>query len=80
MCNVRSTSEAINAATNIKRNIFYIYAIGKVEARFPNIAAEKEFAQATRRTDTAGKTDQQAFYAVLSKRENRYLVRQLCWC
>jgi hypothetical protein len=31
------------------------------------------------RTDTAGKTDQQIFHAVLSKRENRYLVRQLCW-
>jgi hypothetical protein len=31
------------------------------------------------RTDTAGKTDQQTFHTVLSKRENRYLVRQLCW-
>jgi hypothetical protein len=57
----------------------YVYAIGRVEARFPNLAAEKEFAQATGRTDTAGKTDQQTFHAVLYKRENRYLVRQLCW-
>lgn len=57
----------------------YIYAIGRIEARFPNLAAEKEFAQATGRADTAGKTDQQAFHAVLSKRENRYLVRQICW-
>jgi len=57
----------------------YVYAIGKVEARFPNLAAEKEFAQATGRSDTAGKTDQQTFHAVLSKREHRYLVRQLCW-
>jgi hypothetical protein len=40
---------------------------------------EREFAQATGRADTAGKTDQQTFYAVLSKRENRYLIRQLCW-
>jgi hypothetical protein len=59
--------------------VSYVYAIGRVEARFPNVAAEKEFAQATGRTDTAGKTDQQTFHAVLSKRENRYLVRQLCW-
>lgn len=59
--------------------ISYVYAIGRVEARFPNLASEKEFAQATGRTDTAGKTDQQTFHAVLSKRENRYLVRQLCW-
>jgi PatG Domain len=57
----------------------YVYAIGRVEARFPNLAAEKEFAQATGRTDTVGKTDQQAFRTVLSKREHRYLVRQLCW-
>jgi len=59
--------------------VSYVYAIGRVEARFPNLAAEKEFAQATGRTDTAGKTDQQTFHAVLCKRENRYLVRQLCW-
>jgi hypothetical protein len=26
-----------------------------------------------------GQTDQQAFYTVLSKPENRYLARQLCW-
>lgn len=57
----------------------FVYAIGRVEARFPNLAAEKEFAQATGRSDTAGKTDQQTFHAVLSKREHRYLVRQLCW-
>jgi hypothetical protein len=57
----------------------FVYAIGRVEARFPNLAAEKEFAQATGRADTAGKTDRAAFHAVLSKRENRYLVRQLCW-
>lgn len=57
----------------------HVYAIGRIEARFPSLAAEKEFAQATGRAETAGKTDQQTFHAVLSKRENRYLVRQLCW-
>lgn len=57
----------------------FVYAIGRVEARFPNLSSEKEFAQATGRTDTAGKTDQQTLHAVLSKRENRYLLRQLCW-
>jgi hypothetical protein len=57
----------------------YVYALGRVEARFPNLGVEKEFAQATGRTDTAGKTDQASFHAVLSKRENRYLARQLCW-
>jgi hypothetical protein len=61
------------------RPVSFVYAIGRIEARFPNLAAEKEFAQATGRTETAGKTDQQTFHTVLSKRENRYLVRQLCW-
>ncbi|MER3433354.1 MAG: hypothetical protein C4288_07975 [Leptolyngbya sp. ERB_1_1] len=40
---------------------------------------EKEFAQATGRVDTTGLTDRQAFYEILSQRQNRYLVRQLCW-
>ncbi len=57
----------------------YVYAIGRIEARFPNLAVEKEFAQAATRAQTAGKTDQQAFVAVLAQRENRYLARQLCW-
>jgi PatG Domain len=67
------------ALTPNSGQVSYVYAIGRVEARFPNLAAEKEFAQATGRAETAGKTNQQAFHAVLSKRENRYLARQLCW-
>ncbi len=59
--------------------VSHVYAIGRVEARFPTLAAEKEFAQATGRVETAGKTDQQTLHAVPSSRENRYLVRQLCW-
>ncbi len=70
---------AAGSSPNGNRAVSYVYAIGRVEARFPNLAAEKEFAQATGRADTAGKTDQQTFHTVLSKRENRYLVRQLCW-
>lgn len=57
----------------------YIYAIGRIEARFPRPSVEKEFAQATGRADTKGKTDQEAFHAVLSHKEHRYLVRHLCW-
>jgi len=57
----------------------YVYAIGRIEARFPRLSIEKEFAQATGRVETAGQTDQQTFYNVLSSPEGRYLVRQLCW-
>jgi hypothetical protein len=57
----------------------YVYALGQIEARFPRPSVEKEMAQATGRAETAGRTDQQAFHQVLSQRENRYLVRQMCW-
>lgn len=58
----------------------YIYAIGQIMPRFPSLGVEKEFAQAAARSQaTAGLTDREAFYAVLSKPENRYLSRQLCW-
>ncbi len=57
----------------------YVYAIGRVEPRFPSLAVEKEMAQATGRGDCAGLTDRQALHTVLSERRNRYLVRHLCW-
>jgi hypothetical protein len=57
----------------------YIYALGHIETRFPRPSVEKEMAQATGRAETAGRTDQQALHQVLSRRENRYLARQMCW-
>jgi len=57
----------------------YVYALGRVMPRFPSLAVEKEFAQATGRAETAGLTDRQALQSVLSQRANRYLARQLCW-
>jgi hypothetical protein len=53
--------------------------LGRVEPRFPSLAIEKEFAQATGRADTNGLTDHQALQSILSQRQNRYLARQLCW-
>ena len=57
----------------------FVYALGRIEARCRNLACEKEFAQATGRADAAGLTDREALHKVLSQRQNRYLVRQLCW-
>jgi hypothetical protein len=57
----------------------YVYALGRIDARFPRLDVEKEFVQATGRTDTNGLTDREALRSVLSKRENRYLARQMCW-
>jgi hypothetical protein len=55
----------------------YVYALGRVEPRFPRLSVEKEFAQATGRAETVNLTDRQALRKVLQ--DNRYLVRQLCW-
>jgi PatG Domain len=42
--------------------VSHIYAIGRIEARFPRFSVEKEFAQVAGRAETAGQTDQQMFY------------------
>lgn len=55
----------------------FVYALGKVEARFPNLSVEKEFAQAAGRIETSGKSDSARFQSVLAK--HRYLARQMCW-
>jgi hypothetical protein len=57
----------------------HVYALGRVEPRFPRLAVEKELAQATGRAETSGLTDRQALHTVLSQRQNRYLARQLCY-
>jgi hypothetical protein len=43
----------------------YVYALGRIEPRFPSLAVEKEFAQATGRADAAGLTDREALQSVL---------------
>ncbi|MEU7603947.1 hypothetical protein AB0B78_30445 [Streptomyces sp. NPDC040724] len=57
----------------------FVYAVGQVEPRFSGLAAEREFAQATGRIDTAGQTDRQALKTVLEDPAGRYLARQICW-
>jgi PatG C-terminal len=57
----------------------YVYALGRLAPRFPGIAVEKEFAQATSNAETAGLTDRAALHRVLSQRQHRYLARNLCW-
>lgn len=43
----------------------YVYAIGRIEPRFPRLSVEKEFAQATGRAETVNLTDRQALQRVL---------------
>jgi hypothetical protein len=67
------------AAQEPHRHATFVYAVGKVEPRFPDLATEKEFAQAAGRADTSGQTDYQALHTVLAERANRYLARRMCW-
>jgi hypothetical protein len=57
----------------------FVYAIGRVEPRFPSLAVEKEFAQNASRDSNDGLTDREMLQKVVSDRSNRYLARQLCW-
>lgn len=65
--------------SEIKVEPVFIYAIGRIEPRFPNQSIEKEFLQATSREDTKGQTDHETMHSVLSQKQYRYLARQLCW-
>lgn len=67
------------SVTNGSETLRFVYALGRIEIRFPSLAVEKEFAQATGRAETTWLSNQQALHEVLSERKNRYLVRQLCW-
>ena len=42
----------------------YVYALGRIEPRFPRLSVEKEFAQATGRAETVNVTDRQALRQV----------------
>ena len=57
----------------------FVYALGRVEPRFPSLAVEREFAQVIGRGAHEGLTDRQTLQAVISERFNRYLARRLCW-
>jgi hypothetical protein len=76
-CPTCGTAPAANSGSPATPS--YVYAIGRIEPRFPRPSVEKEFAQAVGRDKTSGLTDRQTLQSVLSKPENRYLVRQLCW-
>ena len=87
-CSAKSSSEGSKDSGNEKRenkgtcglkSLPYVYALGLVEARFPNRSIEKEYVQIIERSKSANLEHQQAFYSVMSQPENRYLVRKLSW-
>jgi hypothetical protein len=56
-----------------------VYALGRIEPRYPNLSVEKELAQATARAETVGLADREMVQKMLSAPECAYIARQLCW-
>jgi hypothetical protein len=56
----------------------FVYVVGRLYARFPSLGAEKEYAQLTG-GDPDALVRTAALKDALSRGENRYLARQMCW-
>jgi len=87
-CSAKSSSEGAKANVAEKKenkgtcglkSLPYVYALGRIEARFPNRSIEKEYVQVIERSKSANLDHRQAFYSILSHPENRYLARKLSW-
>jgi hypothetical protein len=74
-----SDATAENGAKGDPQGANFVFALGRVEPRPPDISIEKELAHAIGREQTSGLTDRQALHATMATRENRYLARQVCW-
>jgi len=57
----------------------FVYAIGRIRPVFRSLAIEKEYAQVLGQNKTTGLTDFETMKNILIKKENRYLVRNICW-
>ncbi|MEG3152773.1 cupin domain-containing protein [Sphingomonas sp. ZT3P38] len=57
----------------------HVYAIGRINARFPSIDIEKELAQVVRSTETVNLSDREVLHQVLSQPDNAYIAREMCW-
>ena len=57
----------------------FIYAIGRIEPRFPSLGIEKEYHQVLGKVETKGKLESERLLKAISPREYRYLARKMCW-
>jgi hypothetical protein len=56
-----------------------VYAIGNLEARFPSLGVEREFAQAAGQSSFLAAPEVRLLVELLRRPENAYLGRQICW-
>ena len=75
-----SEDSLVGYASEMRASQAFIYAIGLIEVRYPSLGIEKELAQAAARLgDTQGLTERQVLQRVISRPENRYIARELCY-
>jgi len=78
---VKHQEKVAAGACSMAVGLIHTYMRWQNRGAFSHHGSRKEFVQATGRTgkETAGLTNQKTFHSVLSKPENRYLVRKMCW-
>jgi hypothetical protein len=57
----------------------YVYAIGGIRPAFPSLSVEKEFYQAVSQADSTKPPDKRLVFETLSRAENLYIAREMCW-
>jgi PatG C-terminal len=72
-------SAGAEVADVVQAGYSFVYALGRIEARFPSLGVEKEFNQVIGRTENAGLTTQEVLQATFAARQYRYIARQMCW-
>jgi hypothetical protein len=68
-----------NSTTATSSSPGYIYAYGSIRAKFPSLSVEKEFYQAVDEQDIGVHEEEVLYFKVLSKAENLYIAREMCW-
>ena len=72
-------SDCQSVAVAAERPYQFVYAIGRLEVRFPSVGVEKEFAQLAGDPRFTGVADLELVIRVLRQPENAYLARHMCW-
>jgi hypothetical protein len=61
------------------RQPFFAYAIGTIEPRFATLGLERELEQVTGHSTGGTSLDREILHEALSRPENAYVARRMCW-
>lgn len=75
-CRCRECSAPKNTRSNAGQ---FVYAIGRIYPRYPNLGVEKEVAQALGSEGGKGANDEQALHKILRDPNFLYIAQEMCW-